>query len=114
MLTGRVISFDADKGYGFVRPDDGSQDAFLHVSQLSRPSDGRLLRAGTLVSFAVSASDRGPRALNVAIEREDAAGEPHVLTGAEFQAEVREVADKALQPLLKGLEELARRHGWVA
>ncbi len=46
MATGTVIWFDPNKGFGFIQPDDGSKDVFLHVSAveaagLDRPADGQ-------------------------------------------------------------------------
>ena len=46
MATGTVKWFNATKGYGFIQPDDGSKDVFLHVSAVERaglqsPADGQ-------------------------------------------------------------------------
>ena len=36
MITGTVKFFNADKGYGFIQPEDGSSDAFVHISAVER------------------------------------------------------------------------------
>lgn len=36
MITGTVKFFNADKGYGFIAPEDGSSDAFVHISAVER------------------------------------------------------------------------------
>jgi CspA family cold shock protein len=48
MPSGTVIWFNAGKGYGFIRPDDGGQDVFIHISALERagighPAEGQKL-----------------------------------------------------------------------
>ena len=42
MPTGTVKWFNATKGYGFIAPDDGSKDAFVHISAVERAGLGRL------------------------------------------------------------------------
>lgn len=41
MPSGTVKWFNAGKGYGFIRPDDGGQDVFIHISALERAGIGR-------------------------------------------------------------------------
>ncbi|CAA9267364.1 MAG: Cold shock protein of CSP family [uncultured Chloroflexia bacterium] len=48
MPTGSVKFFNEDKGFGFITPEDGGQDVFVHVSAVQR---GASLRQGDLVSF---------------------------------------------------------------
>ena len=36
MIQGKLKWFDPKKGYGFIKPDDGSKDAFLHISALEK------------------------------------------------------------------------------
>ncbi|NKK95765.1 cold-shock protein [Rhizobium leguminosarum bv. viciae] len=50
MATGTVKFFNDDKGFGFITPENGGQDVFVHVSALHR---GDSLREGDKVSFEV-------------------------------------------------------------
>ncbi|KWV57730.1 cold-shock protein [Rhizobium altiplani] len=50
MATGTVKFFNDDKGFGFITPDNGGQDVFVHVSALVR---GSSLREGDKVSYEV-------------------------------------------------------------
>jgi cold shock protein len=52
MATGTVKWFNATKGYGFIQPDDGSKDVFVHVSAVER-ADMDTLREGQKISFEV-------------------------------------------------------------
>jgi CspA family cold shock protein len=57
MAIGTVKWFNGQKGYGFIQPDDGSRDVFVHVSALERAGLGSL-NEGQKVKYDV-ASDRG-------------------------------------------------------
>ncbi|MCP4380493.1 MAG: cold-shock protein [Hyphomicrobiales bacterium] len=62
MTTGTVKWFNAQKGYGFIAPDDGGNDAFVHISAVERSGVGDL-REGQKVSFElVSDSKSGKMA----------------------------------------------------
>ncbi len=50
MATGTVKWFDATKGYGFITPDDGSRDAFVHISAVERAGISTL-REGQKLEF---------------------------------------------------------------
>jgi cold shock protein len=53
MATGTVVFFSSQKGFGFVKPDDGGPNVFVHISAVKRA--GRHgLRAGQKVSFEVN------------------------------------------------------------
>jgi CspA family cold shock protein len=56
MTTGTVKWFNAQKGFGFIAPDDGGNDAFVHISAVERAGLGDL-REGQKVSFEL-VSDR--------------------------------------------------------
>ena len=64
MATGIVKWFNDSKGFGFITPDDGSADLFVHQSAIAGSAGGSLAE-GTKVSFDTEASDKGPRASNV-------------------------------------------------
>jgi CspA family cold shock protein len=66
MATGVVKWFSAEKGYGFITPDDGSADVFVHFSAIQ--ADGyKTLDEGQKVEFEVTAGQKGPQAANVTI-----------------------------------------------
>jgi len=56
MATGTVKWFNAQKGYGFIQPDDGDKDVFVHISAVER-AGLRDLREGQKVSYEI-AQDR--------------------------------------------------------
>jgi CspA family cold shock protein len=66
MATGRVKWFNPEKGFGFIAPDDGAEDLFVHRSGLAVPTAGELAEED-LVSFDAGVSTRGPVAVNVRI-----------------------------------------------
>ena len=52
MITGTVKWFNAQKGYGFIQPDDGSQDVFVHISAVER-AGLTTLNEGQQVEFEI-------------------------------------------------------------
>jgi CspA family cold shock protein len=64
MATGVVKWFSDEKGFGFITPDDGGQDAFVHFSAIV--GDGfRTLAEGSKVEYELGESPKGPQATNV-------------------------------------------------
>jgi CspA family cold shock protein len=63
-VTGKVKWFDATKGFGFITPDDGSAEAFVHHTAIEM-SGYRVLETGQPVEFKIKTSDKGPKAVNV-------------------------------------------------
>jgi cold shock CspA family protein len=137
-VTGKVLRFDPIRGYGFIAPDSGGEDVFLHVNDLL--DEKHLVRAGTVVKFHIEEGDRGLKASAVRILEtppvaistrpaaapgedagEEAGGFCDVLTGSEFRQAITEALLDADPSLTGGqilrvrqrLEKLAVHHGWV-
>nr|WP_158887224.1 cold shock domain-containing protein [Amycolatopsis anabasis] len=138
MVTGKVVRFDEIRGYGFVAPDTGGEDVFMHVNDLE--VDKRLIGPGVVVEFQVEEGDRGLKASGVRVlenaspplpvtVRSAEARQVHpddeelcdVLSAKEFTQEVTEVllgatttmtADQILQ-VRRSIVRLAHSHGWI-
>ena len=64
MPTGTVKWFNDEKGFGFISPDDGSKDVFVHQTAIA--GEGfRSLSEGAKVSYEAEADAKGPRATTV-------------------------------------------------
>lgn len=62
--TGKIKWFNDAKGFGFVTPDDGSKDVFVHFSSIQ--GEGfKSLAEGDKIEFEVQESEKGPKAANV-------------------------------------------------
>jgi CspA family cold shock protein len=67
--TGVVKFFNAEKGYGFIKPDDGSGDIFVHVTAVEQ-AGLRGLNEGQKVAYEVESDKKGkgPKAVNIRVE----------------------------------------------
>lgn len=131
MPVGHVVRFDGSRGYGFIAPETGGEDVFLHVNELLFPESE--VRPGLTVEFQVQDGDRGPKASSIRLAASDSPELPAVarqpddeslcdlLTAREFTAKVTELllesapsltGDQILQ-VRRGLVRFARKHGWV-
>ncbi len=62
MSNGTVKFFNNSKGFGFIAPDDGSKDVFVHQSALTTE-----IAEGDKVSYEVEQGEKGPNAVNVKV-----------------------------------------------
>jgi CspA family cold shock protein len=136
VTRGSIVSFDRVKGYGFVAPETGGEDVFVHVNDLL--IDKNFMVPGRVVQFTIEDGERGPKASRVTVaEPEPPAGRVEARpvraehTGGDDECDVlspgeleREVTERLLRavPVLSGAQildiraqivELARAHGWV-
>ncbi|MEU8207191.1 cold shock domain-containing protein [Streptosporangium sp. NPDC049046] len=65
VVTGKLVSFDEFRGFGFIAPDSGGEDVFMHVNDLN--SDKRLLSIDTRVEFRVENGGKGLKASQVRV-----------------------------------------------
>lgn len=63
-MTGTVKFFNAEKGFGFISPTDGSKDVFVHFSAIQTPGF-KTLDEGQRVEFTIEQGQKGPAAANV-------------------------------------------------
>ena len=134
-VSGKVVRFDRVRGYGFITPDGGGEDVFLHANDLE--VDKSQVYAGVRVTFGIEAGERGQFAtavrLAAAPEDHSAGGRDRgvdtaadddyydLLSPVEFSQLVTELllhirpalgAEQILQTRERFMD-MGRRHGWL-
>ncbi len=66
MATGTVKWFNPTKGFGFITPEDGGKDAFLHISEVQKAGIAHLSE-GQKVNYDVLDDARGPKAVDITL-----------------------------------------------
>jgi CspA family cold shock protein len=68
-MTGTVKFFNAERGYGFIKPDDGGRDVFVHITAVEQ-AGLKTLAEGQLVSFEVEPDKKGkgPKAVDLVLK----------------------------------------------
>jgi cold shock CspA family protein len=115
-MHGTIMRFDNDKGYGFIKPDAGGSDLFMHVSELRRLDPHNIKPTVTRVTYEEADSGRGPKAVSVFVtDAQDTEpepeyeGEPVQPTTAAWRALWDRHSDEAFAAMLAQ----ARANGWV-
>jgi len=65
MSKGTVKWFNAEKGFGFITPDDGGKDLFVHMSEVKSSGGQATLKDGQKVEYQVGQGQKGPCANKV-------------------------------------------------
>jgi cold shock CspA family protein len=135
-VRGKVVRFDSDRGYGFIAPDTGGEDVFVHARELTLAD--RPISSGTVVTFKVIEGERGLKAYDVNVIDDDRPAEAapavqsrsstaapddtcEILSADDFARQITDLLIGAAPSITAGelvqirsaLSGFARRYGWL-
>lgn len=109
MQTGTIKWFKQDKGYGFITPDRGHEDVWMHASELTGASDDQLV-TGVRVSYEVEHGPKGPKAAGVRIVAAGHAPQAPLPSGVEqLRQQIYGIAEKHIHAFCDELTDLLTR-----
>ncbi|PVE07584.1 cold shock domain-containing protein [Streptomyces scopuliridis] len=131
LKTGKIQRFDETRGYGFINPDEGGEDVFMHANDLL--DEKYLYQAGRDVEFFVEMGEKGPKASEIRLIHQPSRRRPEQFGAdsgaaedepgaAGFRSELTDVlldADGTLtadqiKRIRTRIVELARARGWIS
>ena len=69
--TGSILWFNEKRGYGFLKPDDGSKDMFVHYTNIISNASFKTLVTGQRVQYVVGSNKKGPQAEQIKVIEEN-------------------------------------------
>lgn len=97
MAKGKVKWFNNAKGYGFIRPDEGGDDLFVHFSYIEMEGY-KSLRAGQAVSYTTRQADKGTHAVDVSFVNSEDGAPAKTPASQQNQQEESAAVSIALEP----------------
>lgn len=123
METGKIARWEPERGFGFIKQDNGKPDIFVHVSAFGRTVSSYDVIEDSRVQYLEVSSDKGPKAIQVSFTGTPSVPEPQDYEDSQDYPEEdavmptekawRELWDRASEAAFEALMDGARANGWV-